>query len=93
MFNSRSSSLSFLAQIFNNAHHFLSTTVTINELAAHTHGDLFTRIGAEQALDQQMSHEEAYKDTAIAAVFLLRAVLKVDEAQRSSDYFCHFATR
>lgn len=32
-----------------------------------------------------MSHQEADKDTAVAAVLLLRAVLEVDESQRSTE--------
>ncbi|KAI6757819.1 hypothetical protein HG531_003644 [Fusarium graminearum] len=46
---------------------------------------LLASISAEKALDKEMSHQEADKDTTVAAILLLRAVIKVDESQRSSE--------
>lgn len=80
MEDSRATPFSFLAQILNNTEHLFAASVTIDHFARHAHRDLFSSIGTQKAFNQEMSHEKTDKDAAVATVFLLRAVLEVDES-------------
>jgi hypothetical protein len=87
--HSRSPTFALLSKAFNDVQHLLATAIAIDHLASHAHGHLFACVSAEKTLDEQMAHEQAHKDAAVAAVFLLRRVLKVDEAQRALQHLSH----
>lgn len=81
--HSRSPTLPLLAEVFDYAHHLFAATVAVNQLPTHAHRNLLSGISTEQALDQQMSHQQADKDTAIASILLLGTIFKVDKSQWS----------
>lgn len=80
--HSRSPSLALLAEVFDYSHHLFATAVAVNHLSTHTHRHLLAGVSAKKALDKEMAHQQADKDTTITAVLLLGTILKVDKSQR-----------
>ena len=75
------SPLTLLAQGLDDAEHFLATAEAVDHLVGHAHGDLLAGVGVEQALDQQVAHENADEDAAVAVVLLLGAVVELVELE------------
>lgn len=82
--HSRSPALALLAEVFDNSHHLLAATIAIDHLTTHAHRHLLAGISAEKALDEEVAHQQANKDTTVATVLLLGAILEVDKSKRSS---------
>ena len=89
----RSSPFSFFSQIVNYSEHLLSTTVTVHQLPSHAHGYLLLCVCAEQSLDQQMSHKQTHKHSAVTSILLLRAIFQINEPQRPVQDLAHLPRR
>lgn len=77
----RASPLPFIPPILNHFEHRLPSILGIDVCISHAHADLGTRICPQQPLEQQMSHQDAYKHATVASVFLLGTVVHGYESQ------------
>jgi len=59
--------------------------VGVDDLVLHRHGHLLIGVGVEQALDQQVPHEDAHEHAAVVAVLLLRGVFHLRKLEREAQ--------
>lgn len=83
----------FLPEGFDDLNHLFPGATSINHLITHAHGHLLSGVGVQQALHQQVSHQDAHKDTAVVSVLLLRAVVDGLVPQRHADQFAQLFSR
>jgi hypothetical protein len=77
----RPSPLSLLLPRIDVAHHRLPAVCGIDVLVLHAHANFLRRVRPQQPLEQQMLHQHAHEDAAIAAVLLLWRVVHVDKPE------------
>jgi len=55
--------------------------MAVNHLSSHRHRDLLIGASHEQALNKQVTHQDAHKHATVAAVGLLWAILELMESK------------
>lgn len=75
-----------------NPQHLLPGRSRIHCLATHAHIDFLSRVRHQQPLQQQMTHQNAHKHTAIARILLLRGVLQIEKSEWSPEELTKFMT-
>jgi hypothetical protein len=87
--NSRPPPLTLLPETIDDLHHFLPAQRRVDVAVPHAHADPLFGVGHQQAPKQQVLHEQADEDAAVAAVLLLGRVVHVDEAEGLAEQLGH----
>ena len=87
--NSRPPPLALLPKTIDDLHHLLPAQRCVDVAVPHAHADPLFGVGHQQAPEQQVLHEQADEDAAVAAVLLLGRVVHVDEAEGPAEQLGH----